>query len=101
MRQELDDRRPAFAFNIQDANGTTYRLTTSFDGGKVKEVWINGGGKVGTERHDTLTEMGRIIWVALQHGVPLEELRSCATYHSDRRPATIIGEVLDALDFEN
>ena len=70
MRQELDDRRPAFAFNIQDANGTTYRLTTSFDGGKVKEVWINGGGKVGTERHDTLTEMGRIISVALQHGVP-------------------------------
>ena len=56
---------------------------------------------MGTERHDTLTEMGRIISVALQHGVPLEELRSCATYHSDRRPATIIGEVLDAIDFEN
>ena len=101
MRQELSNRRPAFAFNIHDANGTVYRLTTSFDKGKVKEVWINGGGKVGTERHDTLTEMGRIISVALQHGVPLEELRSCATYHSDRRPAPIIGEVLDAIDFEN
>ena len=101
MRQELGNRRPAFAFNIQDSNGTTYRLTTSFDGGKVKEVWVNGGGKVGTERHDTLTEMGRIISVSLQSGVPLEELRSCATYHSDGRPATIIGEVLDSIDFEN
>ena len=54
---------------------------------------------MGTERHDTLTEMGRIISVALQHGVPLEELKSCATYHSDGRPATIIGEVFNAIDF--
>tara|TARA_Y100001938_G_scaffold147784_1_gene229800 strand:- start:1054 stop:1359 length:306 start_codon:yes stop_codon:yes gene_type:complete len=101
MRQELDNRRPAFAFNISDSNGTTYRLTTSFSDNQVKEVWVNGGGKVGTERHDTLTEMGRIISVALQHGVPLEELKSCATYHSDGRPATIIGEVFNAIDFGN
>ena len=101
MRQELDNRRPAFAFNISDSNGTTYRLTTSFSDNQVKEVWVNGGGKVGTERHDILTEMGRIISVALQHGVPLEELKSCATYHSDGRPATIIGEVFNAIDFGN
>tara|TARA_Y100001937_G_scaffold121419_1_gene180159 strand:- start:2628 stop:2933 length:306 start_codon:yes stop_codon:yes gene_type:complete len=101
MRQELNNRRPAFAFNISDSNGTTYRLTTSFSDNQVKEVWVNGGGKVGTERHDTLTEMGRIISVALQHGVPLEELKSCATYHSDGRPATIIGEVFNAIDFGN
>ena len=99
MRQELENRRKAFAFNIFDSNGTAYRLTTSFNNSEVKEVWINGGGKVGTERHDTLTEMGRIISVALQHGVPLEELKSCATYHSDGRPATIIGEVFNAIDF--
>ena len=36
MRQELSNRRPAFAFNIHDTNGTIYRLTTSFDNGKVK-----------------------------------------------------------------
>ena len=101
MRKELPNRRPAFAFGIADRNGPPYRLTTSFDDGKVKEIWINGGGKVGTERHDTLTEIGRIISVALQHGVPLEELKSCATYHSDGKPATIIGEVFDAIDFEN
>ena len=101
MRKELTNRRPAYAFDIRDSNGTTYRLTTSFHDEDVKEVWINGGAKVGTERHDTLTEMGRIISVALQHGVPLEELKSCATYHSDGKPATIIGEVFDAIDFEN
>ena len=101
MRKELTNRRPAYAFDIRDSNGTPYRLTTSFHDEDVKEVWINGGGKVGPERHDTLTEMGRIISVALQHGVPLEELKSCATYHSDGRPATIIGEVFNAIDFKN
>ena len=101
MRKELTNRRPAYAFDIRDSNGTPYRLTPSFHDEDVKEVWINGGGKVGTERHDTLTEMGRIISVALQHGVPLEELKSCATYHSDGRPATIIGEVFNAIDFKN
>ena len=50
MRQELENRRKAFAFNIFDSNGTAYRLTTSFNNSEVKEVWINGGGKVGTER---------------------------------------------------
>jgi len=101
MREELTDRRPAYAFDIRDANGTPYRLTTSFCNGEVKEVWISGGGKVGTERHDTLTEIGRILSVALQNGVPLEELKACATYHSDGRPATIIGGVFNAIDFKN
>mgnify|MGYP001403460498 FL=1 len=100
MRKELENRRPAFAFNIIDANGTPYRLTTSFQNEDVKEVWINGGGKVGTERHDILTEIGRIISVALQNDVAFEELKSCATYHSDGRPATIIGELFDAIDFK-
>ena len=100
MRQELENRRPAFAFDIRDANGTAYRLATSFENEEVKEVWINGGGKVGTEKHDILTEIGRIISVALQNGVQFDELKSCATYHSDGRPSTIIGEVFDAIDFK-
>ena len=100
MRKELENRRPAFAFNIIDANGTPYRLTTSFQNEDVKEVWINGGGKVGKERHDILTEIGRIISVALQNDVAFEELKSCATYHSDGRPATIIGELFDAIAFK-
>ena len=100
MRQELANRRPAYAFRIQDANGTPYRLAVSFEEEDVKEVWINGGGKVGTEKHDILTEIGRIISVALQNGVQFEELKSCATYHSDGRPSTIIGEVFNAIDFK-
>ena len=95
MRKELENRRPAFAFNIIDANGTPYRLTTSFQNEDVKEVWINGGGKSGTERFDILTEIGRLVSVALQHGTPLEELVSCATYHSDGRPSTVVGLMLD------
>ena len=100
MRQELENRRPSYAFRIQDANGTPYRLAVSFEAENVKEVWINGGGKVGTEKHDILTEIGRIISGALQNGVPFEELKSCATYHSDGRPSTIIGEVFNAIDFK-
>ena len=100
MIQELANRRPAYAFKIQDAGGTPYRLAVSFENEDVKEVWINGGGKVGTEKHDILTEIGRIISVALQNGVQFEELKSCATYHSDGRPSTIIGEVFDAIDFK-
>ena len=52
MRKELANRRPAFAFDITDSAGTAYRLATSFENEDVKEVWINGGGKVGTEKHD-------------------------------------------------
>ena len=100
MRKELQNRRPAFAFNITDSGGTPYRLTTSFENEEVKEVWINGGGKVGTEKHDILTEIGRIISVALQNDVSCEELKSCATYHSDGRPSTIVGEVFNAIDFK-
>ena len=100
MRQELANRRPAFAFDIRDANGTAYRLATSFENEEVKEVWINGGGKVGTEKHDILTEIGRIISVALQNNVPFEELKSCATYHSNGRPSTVVGEVFNAIDFK-
>ncbi len=30
MRKELTNRRPAYAFDIRDSNGTTYRLTPHF-----------------------------------------------------------------------
>ena len=69
----------------------------SFSHNTIKEVWINGGGKSGTERFDILTEIGRIISVALQNGTPLEELVDCATYHSDGRPSTVVGLMFDHL----
>ena len=100
MRKELANRRPAFSEKDLDIIWDCYRLATSFENEEVKEVWINGGGKVGTEKHDILTEIGRIISVALQNGVQFDELKSCATYHSDGRPSTIIGEVFDAIDFK-
>ena len=101
MRKELANRRPSYAFRILDANGTPYRLAVSFEEEEIKEVWINGGGKVGTEKHDILTEIGRIISVALQNNVPFEELKSCATYHSSGAPSTIIGLVFNELEFKN
>tara|TARA_R110001599_G_scaffold88022_1_gene234080 strand:- start:189 stop:497 length:309 start_codon:yes stop_codon:yes gene_type:complete len=100
-RIELRNRRPSFAFQITDSGGTPYRLAVSFEEEKVKEIWVSGGGKVGTEKFDILTEFGRLVSVALQHGVPFEELQSCATYHSDGRPSTIIGEVFNAIEFKN
>ena len=99
-RTELDNRRPSYAFQITDSSGTPYRLAVSFQNDKVKEIWVSGGGKVGTEKFDILTEFGRLISVALQHGVPFEELYSCATYHTDGRPSTIIGEVFNAVNFK-
>ena len=101
MRKELENKRPAYAFDIKDTNGTLYRLAVSFEKEEIKEVWINGGGKVGTERHDILTEIGRIISVALQNSVPFEELKSCATYHSSGAPSTIIGLGFNELDFKS
>ena len=100
MRKELENRRPAFAFNIIDANGTPYRLTTSFQNEDVKEVWSNGRYYLISKSPDKSKEIGRIISVALQNDVAFEELKSCATYHSDGRPATIIGELFDAIDFK-
>lgn len=98
MRVELDNRRPCYKETIRDTNGTPYLLTVSFEKDAVKEVWINGGGKAGTERFDILTELGRLVSVALQNGTPMEDLRSCATYHTDGRPSTIVGEVFNSLE---
>ena len=53
--------------------------------------------KDGAERFDILTEIGRIVSVALQHGTPLEELAACATYHSSGAPSTVVGCVFDRL----
>ena len=60
-RTELDNRRPSYAFQITDSNGTPYRLAVSFQNDEVKEIWVSGGGKVGTEKFDILTEFGRLI----------------------------------------
>ena len=95
MRQELENHRPCFKETIRDANGMPYVITMSFSDNKIKEVWINGGVKPGKERFDILTEIGRIVSVALQNGTPLEELVDCATYHSDGRPSTVVGLMFD------
>ena len=55
-RTELDNRRPAYAFQITDSGGTPYRLAVSFQDEKVKEIWISGGGKVGTEKLSPIQE---------------------------------------------
>ena len=97
MRTELDNKRPCYKETIRDTNGTPYQLTVSCQDGIVKEAWIDGGGKAGTERPDMLTEVGRLISVSLQNGTPLEQLRQCATYRSDGTPCTVIGVMLDEI----
>jgi len=97
MRQELKNKRPCYKETIKDQNGMPYVITLSFSEDQIKEIWINGGGKSGTERFDILTEIGRIVSVALQHGTPLEELAACATYHSSGAPSTVVGCVFDRL----
>tara|TARA_R100000900_G_scaffold53396_1_gene42667 strand:+ start:1062 stop:1367 length:306 start_codon:yes stop_codon:yes gene_type:complete len=98
MRQEPQNRRPCYKETIRDSNGTPYSLTVSYQDEKIKEVWINGGGKSGTERFDILTEIGRILSVALQNGTPMKDLMSCATYHTDGRPSTIVGIMFKKLN---
>lgn len=102
MRTELDNKRPCYKETIRDHNGTPYQLTVSFSDGKIKEAWMDGGGKAGTERPDILTEVGRLVSVALQYGIPLEEIRQCATYRSNATPCTVVGVMLDEmLNLEN
>jgi|TARA_R110000803_G_scaffold99897_1_gene168038 hypothetical protein len=97
MRTELTNRRPCYKETIRDNNGTPYLLTVSFNNDGIKEAWMSGGGKAGTERPDILTEVGRLVSVSLQNGTPLEDLRSCATYRSDGTPSTVVGVMLDRM----
>lgn len=73
-RERLPNRRPTITEKI-DAFGASLFVSAGFDPatGAVREVFF-GGTKEGSAMNAILDDVGVVISVALQHGVPVEAL---------------------------
>jgi hypothetical protein len=97
-RRILPQRRSCETFDL--AFGGLSRCHTItigyYDDGSLGEVFINGGKSgelVDAIAHDSAV----LLSMALQHGVPLETIRSAIKRNEQGEPSTIVGCVIDRL----
>lgn len=64
--------------------------------GPVQEVWINTG-KSGAQMETLARDSAVLLSIALQYGVPMEDLRHAITRDGDGKPSGPIGALLDEL----
>jgi hypothetical protein len=103
MRERLPARRASqvVAFDHVSPLGhpTPYTATIGYyDDGRIGEVFVDG--KMGSEAGALATDAAVLISIALQHGVPVEEMRAAMGRGSEGRPQSICGSVLDLLGAE-
>lgn len=99
MRERLPDRRPSETVTIQSRHqgGRKLHLTTGFyEDGRLGELFVHGA-KIGSHTDMMLAEVGALLSIALQHGMPLEEFATNVQRETDGKPATTVGEIIDAL----
>lgn len=66
-------------------------------GGAIQEVFINCG-KSGTQSETLARDSAVLLSIALQHGVPIEEMRHAITRNADGKPSGPIGALLDVME---
>ncbi|HXG97312.1 MAG TPA: hypothetical protein VNJ06_09425 [Gemmatimonadales bacterium] len=95
-RRLLSQRRAAETFELRH-RGQAVAVTVGFySDGSVGEVFITGS-KVGSEIEAVARDGAVLLSIAVQHHVPLTEMRNAITRESDGTASTIIGAVLDRL----
>jgi hypothetical protein len=60
-----------------------------------KELFLRGGGQVGSERDFTLDDIAILISRLLQFGDTLPELAHSLSRHPDGKPASVAGAAVD------
>jgi hypothetical protein len=96
-RKRLDNRRPAFIAEIVAMGGQPLLASVGFDAeGKPAEVFLD------VPKSSPMGELARdsalLISLALQHGVPIEAMRSGVGRNDETgEPHTIAGAALDLL----
>lgn len=102
-RRRLPDRRRVETCAVPMLNAQFTISIGYHDNGEIAEVWCDPPAKMTGSASDFLArDAATVISVAIQWGVPIEELaKSIAriqdTPQSEPRPATVIGALLDAL----
>jgi ribonucleoside-diphosphate reductase alpha chain len=95
-RQRLSDRRSSTVFSFE-CNGLHYTASASwFDDGRLGEVFV-GNHRPDSHADACAKDAAILASLALQYGVPLDDLRKSLLRDSQNRPATPIGVALDLL----
>lgn len=101
MREKLPHRRASEVVEFDHVgplgNGTRYTATLGYYAdGRLGEVFVDGkmpSSEAGALAHDAAI----LISIAVQHGVPVEEMRSAMGRGEGGRPHSIVGRTLDIL----
>lgn len=99
-RRTLPNRRYTETFSFQYSNngGGPRRYFASvsfFDDGSIAELFVNTEGKAGSESDVNCSDGAVAVSLALQHGCPLEVLRSALKRRPDGEPQGPIARALD------
>jgi hypothetical protein len=96
IRRTLPQRRAAETFDLLFRNRTVTIAAGFYSGGELGEVFINGG-KTGQDIQSTARDAAVVISLALQHGVPVADLRHAVTRDSSGAAASILGAIADRI----
>lgn len=105
-RKRLPDRRAAetFSFRHSVAPGAPTMIYIATIGrsedGQIAEVFLNST-KLGSGADANARDAAIAVSLALQHGVPLDVLRSALTRNHDGSASTPIGALLDIIAKED
>jgi len=96
MRQVLPQRRAAETFDVRFWS-QNFTVTLGFyTDGAPGEVFIDGG-KTGQDVQSTARDAVVVLSLALQHGLPIETVRSAVTCNGSGEAASILGVIVAAL----
>ena len=100
MRKRLPHRRRAITDTLRwpIEGGRRIHVTAGFaEDGRLLEVFLRGGGVVGSDRDHLLDDIAVLISRGLQHGDQLEQLAAGVGRLPGGGPASLVGAVLDML----
>jgi hypothetical protein len=97
-RRTLDQRRACETFSIDWAGfSMPHKVTIGFyNDGRIGEVFINGG-KSGEAVEAIARDGAVLLSLALQYGVPMQDIAHAITRDSRDQPQTIVGAIVDML----
>lgn len=103
MRERLPDRRHSDVVRVvHRLRGGAQPYTAAvgyYPDGRIGEVFIDAA-KDSNDGANLARDVAVLISLALQHGVPIEEMRAAMGRGEDEHPHSVAGAVLDALAAE-
>jgi hypothetical protein len=97
-RRQLPNRRAVETLAFSHGGASTQRFIVSlgrFDDGTPAELFLNSDGKAGSDADVNASDGAMAISLALQHGCPLETLRTALKRNVDGSAQGPLGHALD------